>query len=316
MKVCGMSKDWLVVGGSNMWVESVPNFSEGRDTAWMVELRKRAQSVPGVSVLGLEGDIDHNRSVMTLVGPGEKVLESVFQSIEWAVRSIDLRHHRGVHPRMGAADVVPFIPLGETPMQYAVELARQLGERVARTLNVPVYLYEDAATSEARRNLAVVRRGEFEGLAARMATDPPDFGQQWPHPTAGATAVGARQPLIAFNVYLGTTDLPIAQRIARAVRGSSGGLVGVKALAMNTLHKGQVQVSMNLVNYPTTTLPRALEMVRMEAKRFGVAVTHTELIGFLPMSAVVDILRHYVQLEAFDASRVLEMAMAPKLKDD
>ncbi|MDA8193571.1 MAG: glutamate formimidoyltransferase [Thermaerobacter sp.] len=293
-----------------MLVQCVPNFSEGRDPERLSRLQAAAQATANVRILGFEGDADHHRSVMTLAGDGEAVLDAVFRTAAVAVAMIDLREHRGVHPRMGAVDVIPFVPLANTPMEYAVDLARRLGERIGRELAVPVYLYEFAATRPERRNLADVRRGGYAALQARMARDAPDFGPGTPHFTAGAVAVGARRPLIAFNVYLNTQDPTIADRVARAVRGSSGGLVGVKALGMDTVTQGQVQVSMNLVDYPKTSLPAAVEMVRREAARFGASVTRTELVGFLPVSAAVDSLRYYLQLSDFDSSRILEMALA------
>lgn len=292
-----------------MWVECVPNFSDGVDSLVLSRLREACR-LPQVKVLGLEGDADHNRSVLTMVGPGEAVQEAAFRLTQVAVDMIDLRKQKGVHPRMGAVDVIPFIPLFNTPMTYAIDCARRLGERIGQELSVPVYLYEQAATTPGRKNLADVRRGEFEGLPGRMANDPPDFGPSRPHPTAGAVAVGARRPLIAFNVYLNTQDLSIADRVAKAVRGSSGGLVGVKAMAMDTVQKGRVQVSMNLVDYPKTRLPQALELIRQEAHRYGVSVSDTELVGFMPIQAVVDTVRQYLQLHDFSPDDILEMALA------
>lgn len=292
-----------------MWVECIPNFSEGIDRGILDQIAAAAR-VKGVKILGLEGDPDHNRSVLTMVGEGPAVLQAAYATARVAVDLIDLTRQTGTHPRIGAVDVIPFVPLGDTPMGYAVELARTLGHRLGDELGLPVYLYEEAATREDRRNLAHVRRGQFEGLARRMATDPPDYGPDHPHVTAGAVAVGARRPLIAFNVYLATTDLAVAKHVARAVRGSSGGLVGVKALAMDTVHRGQVQVSLNLVDYPKTPLPQVLEMVRREAGRYGVAVTGTELVGFLPLEALKDTARYYLQLHDFEMGRVLEWAIA------
>ncbi len=293
-----------------MWVECIPNFSEGTDKKILEHLFITASERPGVRVLGLEGDVDHNRAVMTLAGDGEAVLQAVLAAATVAVREIDLTRQTGTHPRLGSLDVVPFVPLGSTPMAYAVDLAERFGKAVGEDLGVPVYLYEHAASRPERKNLADVRRGQFEGLAARMRVDPPDFGPGAPHPTAGAMAVGARFPLIAFNVFLTTDDLAIARAVARAVRGSSGGLVGVKALAMDTVHRGRVQVSLNLVDYPTTPLPTAIEMVRREAGRFGVAIAETELVGLLPAQALMDSLRYYLQLSHLEANQVVELALA------
>ncbi|MCL4351392.1 MAG: glutamate formimidoyltransferase [Firmicutes bacterium] len=292
-----------------MWVESIPNFSEGQNLATLDRILQAA-SIEGVKVLGFEGDGDHNRSVLTIAGEGDRVVEALFRAIEVAISTIDLTQQQGTHPRLGAVDVVPLVPLGQTPMSYAIDLARQLGELVATQLKVPVYLYEQAATKPEHKNLADVRRGQFEGLIKRMKHDPPDFGGAMPHPTAGATVIGARWPLIAFNVFLNTSDLAVARAIAKAVRGSSGGLIGVKALAMDTVLRGRVQVSMNLVDYPKTTLPQAVELVRREAARFGVLLAYSELIGFLPAQAVVDAMRYYLQIPDFDASHIVELALA------
>lgn len=288
--------------------ECIPNFSEGRRPEVLAALHDAAQ-VSGVDLLGFDADPDHNRAVLTLAGPAEPVSEAVFRAMSKAVELIDLRTHQGAHPRIGAVDVVPFVPLQPDAMDEAVILAHALGERVASALALPVYFYEYAATAPKRRNLADVRRGQFEALAGRMAADPPDCGPGEPHPTAGAVAIGARRPLIAFNVYLETRDLSVARHVAAAVRGSSGGLVGVKALAFDTASQGRVQVSMNLVNYRTTSLPQALEMVRAEAARHGVRVVETELVGFMPFDAVEDVMRYYVQLPRFDRGRILEVAL-------
>ncbi|MCY0878585.1 MAG: glutamate formimidoyltransferase [Firmicutes bacterium] len=289
--------------------ECVPNFSEGRRED-VLEAIRSAAAVPGVSVLGMEADPDHNRAVLTLVGPAQPLMEAAFRAVRVAVERIDLRAHQGTHPRIGAADVVPFVPWERAGMEEAIRLAWQFGQRVADALALPVYLYGEAARIPARRNLAHVRRGEFEGLAARMAQDPPDFGGAAPHPTAGAVAVGARRLLIAFNVYLTTTDVTIARRIAERVRGSSGGLVGVKALGMHLARQGRVQVSMNLVDYPTTPLPVALEMVRQEASRWGVGIQETEIVGFVPMACMEDVARYYLQMPKFQRGKILEVALA------
>jgi glutamate formiminotransferase len=293
-----------------MWVECVPNFSEGRRREVLQGLLAAA-AVPGVRVLGLSADPDHNRAVLTLAGEGEAVLEAVFRASRLAVAEIDLRQHRGTHPRIGAVDVVPFVPLGGTPMSACVELARQLGRRLGEELQLPVYLYERAATRPDRQNLADVRRPQFEGLAAWFE-DPahrPDFGPPRPHPTAGAAAVGARPPLVAFNVFLDTQEVDVAKRVARAVRGSNGGLRGVKALAMDTETRGRVQVSMNLVDPGRTGLATALDMVRREAARYGVAVTGTELVGFVPLDALVQAAQYTLQLHGLSRNHVLEWAL-------
>lgn len=292
-----------------MWLECIPNFSEGRNPVVLDEMLHAAQAT-GVKVLGFEGDRDHHRSVMTMAGEGEMIIEAMMAIARVATKRINLNAHQGVHPRMGAIDVVPFVPLGETPMSYAVEVAHKLGERLASELRLPIYFYEEAARDPSRQNLADIRRGQFEALTAKMAQWPPDIGPIAPHPTAGATAVGARRPLIAFNVVLNTDDMTVARAVARAVRGSSGGLKGVKALAMDTSPSlGKVQVSMNLVDYPQTTLPQALEMVRQEASRFGVMIAETELVGFLPLQALIDSAHYYWGLRHLTPHQVLEMAL-------
>jgi glutamate formiminotransferase len=287
--------------------ECVPNFSEGRRPDVLDAIRAAAQN-PSVAVLGLDSDPDHNRSVLTLIGPAEPLLEAVWAAARVAVDSIDLTQHRGTHPRIGAVDVVPFIPWRNASMASAAGLARRFGERMGGELGVPVFLYGQAATQPERARLATIRRGQFESLRERLHVQPPDFGPRVPHPTAGAVAVGARRLLIAFNVYLATRDVHIARQVARAVRGSSGGLVGVQALAMDTRARGRVQVSMNLVDYRTTSLPQALEMVRREAERLGVAVCETEVVGLMPWQAVEDVVHYYAQMPGFAQNRVLELA--------
>lgn len=295
------------------FVECVPNFSEGRRTEILTRITDAAR-VPGVAVLGMSSDEDHNRSVLTLAGEAENVLEAAYQAARVAVGEINLRQHRGTHPRMGAVDVIPFIPLGDTPMVDCVQLAEALGQRLGND-GVPVYLYEAAARSPERRDLANVRHGEFEGLAQRMReeTGRPDYGPAQPHPTAGAVAIGARNPLIAYNVYLNTQEMRVARMVARRVRGSSGGLRGVKALPMNTRKQGMVQVSMNLVNYPETSVASALEMVRREAERFGVQVVGSEFVGFVPQAALIDAAAYYLQVHHALHDVVLEDAIRRNL---
>lgn len=268
-----------------------------------------AAQIPGVKVLGMEGDRDHNRSVLTLAGESGALVEAVFQAAATAAAQIDLRRHAGTHPRMGAVDVVPFIPLEGATMDDAVGAARQLGHRVGEELGIPVYLYERAASNPFHRNLADVRRGQFEGLAERLAADLPDYGPAVPHASAGAVAIGARLPLIAFNVFLNTADIRVAQAVARNVRHSGGGLSGVKALAMDTVSQGQVQVSLNLVDYPRTALPRAVEMVRQEALQYGVSVARTELVGMMPIQALLDTARYYLQQPHLSMAQVLEWSL-------
>lgn len=290
-------------------VECVPNFSEGRDEARVDEIVAAISSVPGVVVLDRQMNADHNRSVVTFVGVPEGVGEAAFRGVCRAVELIDLRQHRGQHPRMGAADVVPFVPIRGVSMAECVDLARKVGQRVGDELGVPVYLYEEAATRPERRNLADVRAGEFEGLLALVGRDEahrPDYGPERLHPSAGAVAIGARRPLVAFNVNLNTSDVGIARRIARAVRHSSGGLRYVKALGLELKESGQTQVSMNLVNTEATPIHRVFTLIRAEAERYGVSVSESEIVGLVPMDALLDAAEHYLQLNAFSRQQILE----------
>lgn len=291
-------------------IECVPNFSEGRRRESIDEIVGALASVEGVRVLDVQSDADHNRSVVTMVGEPEAVEEAAFRGIARAARLIDMDQHQGEHPRMGATDVVPFVPIAEVTMADCVEIARRLGERVGRELSIPVYLYEAAASCPERRNLADVRRGEYEGLKVEIETDPhraPDFGPARMG-KAGATAIGARPPLIAFNVYLNTDDVAIAKAIARAVRHSSGGLRYVKALGL--LVEGRAQVSMNLTDYRQTPIHRVVEMIRREAARYGVAIVSSEVVGLIPNEALVDAARFYLQLDGFSPDQILENRLA------
>jgi len=293
-------------------IECVPNFSEGRRAEVIEAIVGAIGAVPGVRLLGVAPDADHNRTVVTFAGEPEAVLQAAYRGAEVATRLIDLTQHRGKHPRMGATDVVPFIPVGGgATMAECVELARRLGAMLAEQLHIPVYLYEAAATRPDRKNLADVRRGEFEGLqvAIQEPDRHPDFGQPLIHPRAGATAVGARPPLIAYNVNLGTANLDVAKAIARALRGSSGGLVGVKALPVELKERNQVQVSMNLINFKETPIHRAFELVRLEAERYGVPVVGSEVVGLVPLEALVGVARHYLRLEGFQVDQVLEQRL-------
>ncbi len=287
-------------------VECVPNFSEGRRQEVIDRIVAAMAQVPGTSVLDVQSDVDHNRSVVTLVGSPEAALEAAFQGIASAAQLIDMEHHHGAHPRMGATDVVPFVPVQGATMDDCVALARRLGERVGTELGIPVYLYEEAATRPERRNLADVRRGEYEGLKAEMAAEPgrtPDFGPAHLG-TAGATAIGARPPLIAFNVYLNSTDAAPAKAIAKAVRHSSGGLHFVKALGL--LVDGQAQISMNLTDYRQTPIHRVVEMIRTEAARRGLTITRCEVVGLLPAQALFEASQFYLQLHDLPAGQILE----------
>jgi len=288
------------------WIECVPNFSEGRRAEVIDALREAIAGVPGVWILDTHTDADHNRSVITFAGPASAVEEAAFAAIRLAAERIDLEQHRGQHPRIGATDVVPFVPLAGARLEDCVALARRLGQRVGDELGIPVYLYEAAATRPDRRNLEDIRRGEYEGLRMAIETDPgraPDFGPPRLGP-AGATVIGARPPLIAFNVYLTTPDVEIARNVARAVRHSSGGLRFVKALGLEV--DGRAQVSMNLTDYTQTPLARVVELVRREAARHGVGIERSELVGLIPQQAMIDAAAWYLQLEGFDARQILE----------
>lgn len=287
-------------------VECVPNFSEGRRQEVIDRIVAAMAQVPGASVLDVQSDVDHNRSVVTLVGAPEAALEAAFQGIASAAQLIDMDHHHGAHPRMGATDVVPFVPVQGVTMDDCVALARRLGERAGAELGIPVYLYEEAATRPERRNLADVRRGEYEGIKAEIATEPgrtPDFGPAHLG-TAGATAIGARPPLIAFNVYLNTGDAAPAKAIAKAVRHSSGGLHFVKALGL--LVDGQAQISMNLTDYRQTPIHRVVEMIRAESARLGLMITRCEVVGLLPAQAMFDAAQFYLQLHDLQDGQILE----------
>jgi glutamate formiminotransferase len=292
-------------------VECVPNFSEGRQQEVIDQIAEAIAAVPDAYVLDVQSDADHNRTVVTFAGQSQAVEEAAFRGIEKAAELIDLDQHRGEHPRMGAADVVPFVPIRNVTMEECIAIARHVGERVGRELEIPVYLYEHAATRPERQNLANVRRGEYEGIKAEIATEPervPDFGPRRVG-KAGATAIGARVPLIAYNVYLDTDDVEVAKAVARAVRHSSGGLRYVKALGL--LVKGRAQVSMNLTDYCQTPVHRVVEMIRREAARYGVAVAESELIGLIPNEALVEAASFYLQMGSdFSSQQILENCLA------
>jgi glutamate formiminotransferase/formiminotetrahydrofolate cyclodeaminase len=289
-------------------VECVPNFSEGRRPEVINAIRDAIAAVDGVSVLDVSSDSSHNRSVITFVAPIETVVDAAFAGIKSAADRIDLSKHTGEHPRIGATDVVPFIPLEGSTMEDCIALARTLGERVGRELKIPVYLYERAATSSARENLADVRRGEFEGLREELgknAARNPDFGPAKIHPTFGAIAIGARPFLVAYNVYLGpAANLQIAKNIAKAVRGSSGGFKYVKGLGLEV--DGQAQVSMNLVDTEKTPLHHAFDFVKMRAEAEGAPVTWSEIVGLVPERVLFDTAVSHLQLKQFTPEQVLE----------
>src|SRR4051812_5605293 len=289
-------------------VECVPNFSEGRRPEVVTAIRDAIASVESVSVLDVSSDASHNRSVITFIAPVEAAVDAAFAGIKAAAERIDLCQHSGEHPRIGATDVVPFIPLEGSTMEDCIALARTLGERVGRELQIPVYLYERAATTPARENLADVRRGEFEGLREELGRNParnPDFGPAKIHPTCGAVAIGARPFLVAYNVYLGpATNLQIAKNIAKAVRGSSGGFRYVKGLGLEV--DGQAQVSMNLVDTEKTPLHHAFDFVKMRAEAEGAQVTWSEIVGLVPERVLFDAAVSHLQLRQFTSAQVLD----------
>lgn len=293
-------------------MECVPNVSEGRRPEVVARLVAAVTSAPGVRLLDVSSDPDHNRSVLTLAGTAGDLRAGLLALYEAALREIDLTRHQGVHPRVGAVDVVPFVPLGDTSMEEAVAAAEALAAEVAVRFGLPVYLYESAAVRPERRLLADVRRGGFEGLPAKMA-DPawlPDFGPDRPHPTAGATVIGARFFLIAFNAVLDTPDVAVAKAIAKKVRESGGGLQAVRAMGVHLASRGRAQVSMNLVDFRRTSVFTALNRVRQEAEALGARVLETELIGLMPEEAAMGVMRETLLMPEFAPDRVLESRLS------
>ena len=287
----------------------VPNFSEGRDKNVIDQITAEVKEVEGVRFLSADADIDHHRVVVSFVGTRAGVAEAAFRAVAKGAELIDLNGHEGEHPRMGAADVVPFVPVQGVTMDDCVAIANEVGERIGSELDIPVYLYEKAATRPERQNLATVRKGQFEGLKELIGKDPtrePDFGPNHIHPTAGATAVGARMPLVAYNVNLGTDDVQIAKAVAKAVRHISGGFRHVKAMGFEIKDRGITQVSMNLVNYKASPIHRVQEAIRREAARYGVPVVGAEVVGLVPQEALVEVAKWYLQLEDFANEQVLE----------
>ncbi|HUK62330.1 MAG TPA: glutamate formimidoyltransferase, partial [Dongiaceae bacterium] len=290
-------------------VECVPNFSEGRRREVVDELARVIGAVPGVTLLDSEMDADHHRSVLTFAGEPEPVIETAVRLVKRASELIDLNHHEGQHPRMGATDVVPFVPVEGVTLAECAEMARVAGRRIGAELGIPVFLYEAAASRPERVKLADVRRGEFEGLREAIGRDParaPDFGPAKIHPTAGATAVGARKFLVAFNANLNTGDVRVAKAIAKAIREQSGGLANVRALGFSIEEGRRAQVSMNLVDTETTPIHRVLALIRDEAARYGAAISGCEVVGLIPEYAMLDAAEHALQLESFQRDQVLE----------
>lgn len=290
-------------------VECVPNFSEGRRPEILDAIIGAALKVNNVILLDKEMDADHNRAVVTFVGEPDAVSSAVFESIRKAAELLDMRTHTGEHPRMGATDVVPFVPISGIGLSECAALAKQLGQRVGEQLAIPVYLYEAAASRPDRENLADVRKGQYEGLRDVMETDPtrrPDFGPATMNLKAGATAIGARMPLVAYNVYLDTNRLSVAKEIAKAIRFGGGGMRFVKALGFEIKDRGCVQVSMNLVNYEKSPIFRVFEMIKAEAARWGTRITSSEIVGLTPAKSLFDVAEYYLQLERFSPDQVLE----------
>ncbi len=294
----------------NTLVECVPNFSEGRDAA-KVDAIVEAMKIPGVYLLDREMDQDHNRCVITLAGERDAIQEAAIRGVGKAAELIDLTQHKGAHPRMGAADVVPFIPIDGVTLEDCVAMARHVGAEIWKRFEVPVYLYEAAAATPERQNLENIRRGQFEGIRDEIATNParrPDFGEPRVHPTAGATVVGARKFLVAYNIFLNTADVDIARKIAKAVRFSTGGLRFVKGAGF--LVRGQAQVSMNLTDFEQTPIHRVFEFVKREAARYGVVPVSSEIVGLIPKLALEQAAEWFLQVEHFDSSLILENRLA------
>lgn len=292
----------------NRIMECVPNFSEGRGLGKIEKIIEPFRARQGVKLLDYSNDEDHNRLVVTVVGEPEALKAALLEAVGQAVALIDLNLHSGQHPRMGAVDVIPFIPIKGCTMDEAIALSKEVGEQIATLYQVPVFLYEKSATAPHRENLAAVRKGEFEGMAEKIKLTEwqPDFGPAERHPTAGTVAVGARMPLVAYNVNLGTADLNIASDIARKIRFIGGGLRYCKAMGVELKERGIVQVSINMTDYTRTALYRAFELVKIEARRYGVPVVGSEIIGLVPMEALIDTASFYLGLENFSMNQVLE----------
>jgi glutamate formiminotransferase len=297
-------------------IECVPNFSEGRRAEVVEEIVRTVRQIDDVTLLDYSRDETHNRSVVTFAGSAEPVVKAATAAVGRALELIDMEQHTGAHPRIGSVDVVPFVPLGTTRMEECVDLARRFGEQIARTFDLPVYLYGEAALRPDRKRLADVRKGQYEGLKADLGSDPsrdPDYGPKRPHPRAGALAVGARKPLIAFNVNLATDDITLARRIAETIRESNGGLPGVQAMAVQLENPGQprdAQVSMNLVDWEKTGIAKVVGEIKHMARQFGADIDHCELIGLAPAGALMEVVAETLSLRGFNADQVLELRLA------
>ena len=292
----------------NKIVECVPNFSEGRDQKKIEAIVDSFRGKAGVKLLDYSSDENHNRSVVTVVGEPEPLKAAVLEAVGKAVELIDLTKHEGQHPRMGAVDVIPFIPIRNTSMEECIALSKEVGEEIAKRYNFPVFLYEKSASAPHRENLAAIRKGEFEGMEEKIHEPEwhPDFGPEQRHPTAGTVAVGARMPLVAFNINLNTNRLDIATAIGKRIRHINGGYRFVKAMGVDLADRGIVQVSINMTDFTRTALYRVFETVRFEAQRWGVTIAGSEIIGLVPMQALVDTAEYYLGLEDFSMEQVLE----------
>ena len=292
----------------NKIIECVPNFSEGRDLQKIDQIISPFRGKQGVKLLDYSNDEDHNRLVVTVVGEPEPLRDAVLEAIGIAVKLIDLNHHTGQHPRMGAVDVVPFIPIKNVTMEEAIALSKEVGAEVGKRYNLPVFLYEKSAAAPHRENLAAVRKGEFEGMAEKIKLPEwqPDFGPTERHATAGTVAIGARMPLVAYNINLNTPNLDIAHDIAKKIRFIGGGLRYCKAMGVELKDRGITQVSINMTDYTRTALYRAFELTRVEARRYGVSIVGSEIIGLVPMEALIDTASYYLGLENFSMQQVLE----------
>jgi glutamate formiminotransferase len=297
---------------SKALVECVPNYSEGRRKDVIEAIVAPFKDRPGVYLFDYRADEDHNRLVVSLVGNPDALQDALIDSAKIAQSHIDMNSHQGAHPRIGAVDVIPFTPISGITMEECVQLARSFGERYHQETKIPVYYYEDAALIPERKKLEVIRKGQYEVLKEEVRTNPdrkPDVGPSELHPTAGATVIGARKFLVAFNVNLGTTDVEVAKKIASYVRASSGGFCHVKGIGLALEERGMVQVSMNLVDYEKNSLYRVLETIRMEAKRYGVSVVETEIYGMVPAGAILESAAYYLQVAGFDPDQVIEMRL-------
>ena len=288
-------------------MECVPNFSEGRDLALVEKIIDEARKIEGITILDYSSDKDHNRTVLTMIGAPDKIREAAINTAKKAAELIDMSKHEGAHPRMGATDVIPFTPVSNVTIAECIEVAKEVGAGLG-SMGIPIYLYEDACTKEDRRNLANVRKGQYEGFFEKIKDEnwKPDFGPQEMNVKSGATVVGARVPLVAFNINLDTPNVEIADKIAKKVRHLGGGLRYVKAIGLKLEERNQTQVSMNLVNFEKTAVYQAFEMVKMEARRYGVNVIGSEVIGTIPMKSLLDVAEYYLQIENFSIEQILE----------